>query len=132
MSSAIIGFGIARAAEITQIQVPRVIALAHSGDKLGYVTEAGEIGAVDLTRGAIPEPIGRVEHRARAMFRTDDAWVVATDSTATVFRGTQSATIELPDQIGLTSSLTLGADGRLLVSRAGGIAAVALPQTRPA
>lgn len=131
MPSAIVRFDVARVAETTRILVPRVIALGHGGDVLGYATEAGEVGTVNFTDGATPQPIGRVEGRARAMFRTADGWVVVTDSTATVFRGSQSVPIELPDQTGPPRTVTLGADGGLLVSRAGGITAIALPVSRP-
>jgi hypothetical protein len=131
MPAAIVRFDVTRAAETARIPVPRVTALCHGGTLLGYATLTGEVGTVDLTdTDPTPHPIGQLDSPAWAMFRTGDGWFVVTESAATIFGGPAPVPVDLPDPAGRARTITLAADGVLLLSGAGGVTAVALPESR--
>jgi hypothetical protein len=128
LRSTIVRFDVRRGLETARFVVGRVTALAYAGAELGFATEAGQVGVVDVSAGGTTKEIGRVDTIARRMFRGRCGWVVVTDDAATVFESKHPVRVELPPgPRRWRRSIDAIGDSVLLVNTATGMAVVELP-----
>jgi hypothetical protein len=124
--SAIVQFDIGRGVELGRFGVGRATALACAADELGFATETGQVGVLDIGTGTLTA-IGQVETIARAMSRGGRGWVVITDDAASVLAPGRPVRIDLPPgPPRWHRSICLVGDDALVVNTATGAAYVVL------